>query len=136
VEPVPGAVALAGELRRRAVRAAVVTSAGRSWAGRLLGGVLRIAVDVLVTAEDVRRGKPEPEGYLLACRRLGVEPGECAALEDSPSGIRALAAAGVGRVVGVTTTSSADVLRAAGADVTVPDLRPPASLAALGGCVP
>jgi sugar-phosphatase len=132
VEPVPGAVDLVGELHRRAARVAVVTSAGRPWAGRLLGDVLGVAVEVLVTAEDVRVGKPSPEGYLLACRRCGVDPGECAAVEDSPSGIRALGAAGVGRVVGVTTTSPAADLRAAGAHVTVPDLRPPGSLAALG----
>jgi sugar-phosphatase len=134
VAVVPGAVELVRELQGRGHRLAVVTSAGSDWAGRVLDGVLGVgdAVEVRVTAEEVTVGKPSPEGYLRACRRLGVDPADCAAVEDSPSGIRALVAAGVGTVVGVTTTSSADVLQAAGATVTVADLRPPASVAALG----
>jgi sugar-phosphatase len=134
VAVVPGAVELVRGLQRRGHRLAVVTSAGADWAGRVLDGVLGVgdAVGVLVTAEEVAVGKPSPEGYLLACRRLGVDPVACAAVEDSPSGVRALVAAGAGAIVGVTTTSAADVLRAAGAEATVPDLRPPASLEALG----
>jgi beta-phosphoglucomutase-like phosphatase (HAD superfamily) len=54
------------------------------------------------------------------------------AVEDAPSGVRALVSAGVRRIVGVTTTTSATALRAAGATNIIPDLRPPASLVALG----
>jgi sugar-phosphatase len=134
VTVVDGAVALVRELAARGRRLAVVTSGGRSWAERVLGDVLgvRDALDVVVTAEEVEVGKPAPEGYLTACARLGIAPEACAAVEDAPSGVRALVAAGVRRIVGVTTTSSADALSAAGAAVTVPDLRPPASLVALG----
>ena len=50
-----------------------------------------------------RRGKPDPEGYLLAARSLGVDPAECTVLEDAPAGIEAGRAAGM-HVVGITTT--------------------------------
>jgi mannitol-1-/sugar-/sorbitol-6-phosphatase len=134
VEPVPGAAQLIRRAADAGVPVAVVTSAGPSWAEEVLGPVLgaRDRVQALVTADDVVTGKPSPEGYLLGCRRLGVEPAGCAGVEDSASGIRALLAAGVGRAVGVTTTSSAADLRAAGAHRTVADLRDP-WLAALVG---
>ena len=134
VTVVDGAVALIRELAARGHRLAVVTSGGRSWAERVLGDVLgvRDALEVVVTAEEVEVGKPSPEGYLTACRRLGVAPAGCAAVEDAPSGVRALVAAGVGRIVGVSTTSPAEALRAAGAMEVVPDLRPALALPALG----
>lgn len=50
---------------------------------------------VTVSSEEVARGKPSPAVYLEAARRLGVEPGRCAAVEDSANGIRAAAAAGM-----------------------------------------
>ena len=131
---VDGAVALVRELAARGHRLAVVTSAGRGWAGRVLDDVLGVgdALEVVVTAEEVEVGKPSPEGYLTACRRLGVAPAGCAAVEDAPSGVRALVAAGVRRVVGVTTTTPAAALLAAGATTTVPDLHPARALPALG----
>ncbi len=134
VTVVDGAVALVRELTARGHRLAVVTSGGRGWAGRVLDDVLgvRDALEVVVTAEEVEVGKPSPEGYLTACRRLGVVPSGCVAVEDAPSGVRALVAAGVPRIVGVTTTTSPTALRAAGATETVPDLRPTLALPALG----
>ena len=48
-----------------------------------------------VSSEEVERGKPAPEVYLEAARRLGVDPGSCAAIEDSENGIRSAAAAGM-----------------------------------------
>lgn len=133
VEGVPGAAALIRRAGDVGVPVAVVTSAGRGWAERVLGPVLgvRDRVQTLVTAIDVATGKPSPEGYLLACRLLGVAPGACTGVEDSVSGVRALTAAGVGSVVGITTTSAAEDLRAAGAHRTVPDLRDGALLVCL-----
>jgi beta-phosphoglucomutase-like phosphatase (HAD superfamily) len=46
-------------------------------------------VDLIITADDIRQGKPDPEGYLLAAERLHVTPGECLVLEDSVNGVRA-----------------------------------------------
>ncbi|WP_224391683.1 HAD family phosphatase [Pseudonocardia sp. ICBG1293] len=126
VEVVPGAPALLHALAARGHRLAVVTSARRGWAHRVLGDVLGAAelIELVVTAEDVVRGKPDPEGYLAACRRLGVAPGSCVAFEDSPAGVSALVAAGVGGIVGVGTTARPAELTAAGAHRTVPDLAP------------
>jgi sugar-phosphatase len=67
---------------------------------------------VLVTAEDVPRGKPAPDGYLLAARELGVSPAGCVVVEDSPAGVAAGQASGA-LVVAVTTTHPADALDAA-----------------------
>ena len=58
---------------------------------------------VLVCAEDVTRGKPSPDAYLLAARELGVSPPDCLVVEDAPAGVQAARAAGM-TVVGLTTT--------------------------------
>lgn len=59
--------------------------------------------EVMVTAEDVTAGKPDPAGYRLAARRLGVEPGQCLVFEDATVGILAAEAAGADLVI-VTAT--------------------------------
>ena len=63
----------------------------------------------LVTAGDVRRGKPAPDPYLLGATRLGVAPGQCVVVEDAPAGIEAARAAGM-RVIGVAATHSREAL--------------------------
>jgi mannitol-1-/sugar-/sorbitol-6-phosphatase len=93
-------------------RVAVVTSCTAPLArARLEAAGLR-APSVLVTADRLRRGKPDPEGYLLAARELGAEPSECVVLEDAPAGVQAGRAAGM-RVVGVLTTHAPDALAGA-----------------------
>jgi sugar-phosphatase len=67
---------------------------------------------VVVTADRLRRGKPDPEGYLLAARALGAAPSECVVLEDAPAGVEAGRAAGM-RVVALLTTHAAEELAAA-----------------------
>jgi mannitol-1-/sugar-/sorbitol-6-phosphatase len=67
---------------------------------------------VLVTSDLLRRGKPDPEGYLRAARELGADPADCVVFEDSPGGVRAGRDAGM-RVVGVLTTHPAEDLAAA-----------------------
>jgi HAD superfamily hydrolase (TIGR01509 family) len=61
---------------------------------------LRALFEVTVSSEEVPRGKPAPDVYLEAARRLGVPPGRCAAVEDSSNGIRAAHAAGM-RVIAI-----------------------------------
>jgi sugar-phosphatase len=73
---------------------AVVTSATRALAEVRLRAAKLPMPEVLVTAEDVRRGKPDPEGFLLAAQRLGVRIQECLVFEDSPAGVKAGKAAG------------------------------------------
>jgi mannitol-1-/sugar-/sorbitol-6-phosphatase len=70
----------------------------------------------LVTADDVRRGKPDPEAYLMVAERLGVVPAACVVVEDAPAGVAAAHAAGM-RAVAVRTTHDPDALSAADAIV-------------------
>ena len=117
--PVRGVVAFVDELAARRVPRAVATSASRYDADRLLGRTgLRDRFDVVVTAEDVRRGKPDPEVYLLAARGLGLPPAHCLVFEDAVVGVQAARSAGM-RVIGVSTTHSGTELRAAGAERAV-----------------
>jgi sugar-phosphatase len=58
---------------------------------------------VFITAEDVARGKPDPEPYLKGAARLGFPPADCLVIEDAPAGISAARAAGM-RVIGLATT--------------------------------
>jgi sugar-phosphatase len=98
-------------------RWAVVTSATRRLAEARLEAV-GILPKTLVAADDVTRGKPDPEPYLLAARELGVDPSRCVVLEDAPAGLRAGRAAGM-TTVALTTTHQAHELAA---DVVVRDL--------------
>ncbi|MFF9819515.1 HAD family hydrolase [Streptomyces sp. NPDC014006] len=124
VPVVPGAADLIRRLHAQGVPMAVVTSAGAVWAERILNGALNVRhlIDIVVTSEQVRHGKPSPEGYLAACRALDAVPDRCMAFEDSPSGIRALIKAGVRDIVGVTTTTTATDLVRAGACWTTSSL--------------
>lgn len=65
----------------------------------------------IVSAEDVSVCKPDPEPYLTAARRLGVDPAACVAIEDSPPGLAAARSAGM-RTVGITTTAPRHHLQA------------------------
>jgi mannitol-1-/sugar-/sorbitol-6-phosphatase len=93
VGPMPGVELLMAVLRRRGLPWAVVTSGDRRLATARLAAAA-IATDVLVTVEDVVAGKPDPEGYLLAARTLGVPPSRCLVVEDSEPGLAAGRAAG------------------------------------------
>jgi sugar-phosphatase len=115
---IPGALQLVRSLPRD--RWAIVTSCGRDLARLRLSSVGVPAPDVMVVAEDAKRGKPAPDGYLLGAERLGVAPADCIAFEDAPAGVAAGKAAGA-MVIGVTTNY--DPKHLAEADVTIPDLR-------------
>ena len=73
---------------------AVVTSASRVLAEARLRAANLPIPEVLITAEDVQRGKPDPQGFLLGAQRLGVRIDECLVFEDSPAGVAAAKAAG------------------------------------------
>lgn len=107
----PGAHSLIAALARRRLPWAVVTSADRRLAAaRLRAGGIK--PPVLVTDDDVERGKPAPDCYLLAAARLGVPPAGCLVVEDSGAGIAAGAAAGM----------KVAALRGLVADVSINDL--------------
>jgi sugar-phosphatase len=65
--------------------------------------------EVLISGEDVTKGKPEPEGFLKAASHLGVRPERCIVVEDSPTGILAGRRAGM-NIVAITTTFAAEKL--------------------------
>ena len=82
---------------------AVVTSCTDTLARARLSAAGLSVPAVLVTPERLSRGKPDPEGYLLAARELGFDPTDCVVFEDAPAGVQAGRAAGC-HVVGITTT--------------------------------
>jgi sugar-phosphatase len=97
----PGAAALFQAIPRE--RRAVVTSGGRALAEFRLSALGLTPPAVLISAEDVQRGKPAPDGYLLAAERLGAAANDCVVIEDTPAGIAAGRAAGA-TVLAVATT--------------------------------
>ena len=92
----PGIIDLLDTLAAHGVPRAVATSTRRPLALRKLetAGLLPYFEHV-ATSSDVAHAKPAPDIYLLAARKLGVEPAQCLALEDSPTGVRAALAAGM-----------------------------------------
>ncbi|MES1240684.1 MAG: HAD family phosphatase [Acidobacteriota bacterium] len=107
IDAKPGLFELLDYLESNGVPKAVATSSGREEAAKKLRaiGVLH-RFPVIVTSDQVARGKPAPDLFLLAASRLGVEPACCTVLEDSEAGIRAAHAAGMRPVM-------------------VPDIKPP-----------
>lgn len=91
----PGAAELLAELGAAGVPCALVTMSWRSLADALVAALPAGTFAAVVTGDMVSAGKPDPGPYLLACRMLGVDPGDCVAVEDSPAGVRSAAAAGV-----------------------------------------
>ena len=100
-------------------RWAVVTSGGTEVAAARLEAAGLRQPPLMITAQDVKEGKPAPEPYLLAAHRLGMSPDTCLVVEDAPAGLEAGRAAG-SRTVGVLGTHGAHELDA---DFHVPDLR-------------
>jgi mannitol-1-/sugar-/sorbitol-6-phosphatase len=100
---------------------AVVTSGSRRLAFGRLEACHLPRPSVLIGAEDVGRGKPDPEGYLAAAMRLSIEPNDCIAFEDAPAGLLAAGMAGC-TVVGLTTTHRADQLTGSFTHGLVPSL--------------
>jgi sugar-phosphatase len=113
----PGAHALlAGDARPLAIVTSCTTALARA---RLRAAGLPTP-DVLVTADEITNGKPDPEPFLLGAERLAVDPADCVVLEDAPAGITAGRAAGA-RVIALRTThADADL---AGADAVADSLQ-------------
>lgn len=111
---IEGAVQLVSSLPKS--RWAVVTSGTREIATTRLTFAGVTIPAVLITADDVERGKPDPQAYTLAAERLGVSPESCIVIEDAPAGIQGAQAAGMD-VIAVVTTHPREALQ--DADVTV-----------------
>jgi HAD superfamily hydrolase (TIGR01509 family) len=115
----PGARELLADLGDAGVPTALVTMSWRSLADAVLEALPEGTFTTVVTGDEVSRGKPHPEPYLAAARLLGVEPRDCVAIEDSPTGVRSAVAAGV-PTIAVPNAVAVPVTRGA---VVLPTLR-------------
>lgn len=118
---VAGLSAYLDALDARGIPFSLVTSAGLpnvAFGMEQLGFGQRFVTRV--TGEDVSRGKPHPEPFLLGAARLGLDAADCLAHEDAVNGVRSAAGAGC-RVVALTTTAPGSALLEAGASLAVPD---------------
>ncbi len=132
VHPTPGLFALLDHLETWRLPRAVATSSRREYAERLLHGHrLRDRFAFVLAAEDVTRGKPDPEVYRKAVERFAVPPGSVLVLEDSAAGLASAKRAGTFAVGVPHEHSPAEILH--DSDLIVPRLDDPALLALLKG---
>ena len=99
VEFLPGIERFLSEVRDAQIPAAVVTNATTSVARRTADAAPEGTFSVVIGNDETTHPKPNPQPYLLAAERLGVDPTQCVALEDSPSGVRSATAAGMRVIV-------------------------------------
>jgi sugar-phosphatase len=120
IEAIRGAAAFLASLPPQ--RWAIVTSAPRKLAEARIAAAGLPLPAVLVAAEDVERGKPAPDPFLLGARRLGVAPEDCLVFEDTLAGLQSAASAGMASIVITTTHAHPLETDAVAADVAaVPD---------------
>lgn len=125
VEVIPGSATYLRAVRDVGIRTAVVTSSANGAQVVRAAGLEQLVderVDGVVAQREGLPGKPRPDTFLAAARKLGVVPSAAAVFEDALAGVAAGRAGGFGIVVGVDRGDQADALRANGADVVVTDL--------------
>ena len=121
IAAVPGALALVERLHRRGVPLAVASSSPRPFIERVLRCLdVLDRFSVVMSGDEVARGKPEPDVFLAVARALGMAPVECVVIEDSRNGMIAARRAGM-RCVALVPPSRAGAVRRE-ADVVVSDL--------------
>ena len=114
VEVMPGALQLVNSIPDG--KWGVVTSGSRLLATNRLRHCGLPVPEAMVTADDVDHGKPHPEPYLRGAEKLKVPPTECLVIEDAPAGIQSACAGGM-KVIGITSTYDAHVIKDADAVV-------------------
>jgi beta-phosphoglucomutase family hydrolase len=120
--PLKGAKELVRALKGAGFRLAIASSTPRQNIAFALEQIgMADVFDALVGAEDVTKGKPDPEVFLTAAKRLGVPPERCLVFEDAIAGVIAAKRGGM-KCVAVTTTNPRDALVEAGADLVVDSL--------------
>ena len=108
IELKPGAVEILEALKKRGILAAVATATDLERTEKYLRLVgLREYFDRLISATQVKEGKPSPDIYVYACEQLGLAPEECIAVEDSPNGVKSAYGAGC-RVIMVPDQTEPD----------------------------
>ena len=104
--PRPGVEKLIDVCSQRKLPKAVASSSLRSWLDLKLETLgLQHSFDVVLGGDDVARGKPEPDIYLLAAERLNTPTAQCIAIEDSPVGIAAAVSAGIYTIAVLTDST-------------------------------
>ncbi len=104
VKPLPGVLQLLEDASSHGFKMALVSSTPPENIKLILSSLsIERYFGCLVSDQDVRRGKPDPEGFLLAARKLGVPPDRCVVIEDAVAGVEAAKRAGM-RCIAVTTT--------------------------------
>jgi len=99
-----GLLALLYELDNSQLPTAIATSSRQQYTDFILDNLkIRHFFQEIVTAEDITHGKPSPEIYFLAAKRLDIDPKFCVVFEDTLSGIKSVQSAGM-KVVAITTT--------------------------------
>jgi beta-phosphoglucomutase family hydrolase len=130
VTAIPGAVELLRRLQQRGKKSAIVSSTTRENVRMVLASLgLEGVFEAVVAEEDAPKGKPDPQGFLVAAEKLGVAANECVVIEDAPGGLEAAKRAGM-RCIGVTTSRPREGLAAA--DLVVDSLEEAAVYAFLG----
>ena len=125
VQPYDGSVAYVKAAREAGLRRAVVSSSTNSREVLESAGILDLfeeIVDAVVADREQLAGKPKPDTFLAAARRLELEPAQAAVFEDALAGVEAGRAGHFGIVVGVNRVGHREALRAHGADIVVDDL--------------
>ena len=123
LKPLGGVLAFVAKCQQMGLKLSVATSADRV---KLEGNLKEIGLaesmfDTCLTGTDVENKKPDPEIFIKAVDAMGLTPGECVVVEDSPNGIKAAVAAGC-RCLGLTTSFDEKTVMAAGASWVAPDL--------------
>ena len=130
VTAIPGAIDLLRRLQQGGRKMAIVSSApGENVRAVLRSLGLEGVFGAVVAEEDALKGKPDPQGFLLAAEELGVAAGECVVIEDAPGGVEAAKKAGM-RCIGLATSRPREAL--AGADLVVDSLEEAAVYSFLG----
>ncbi len=125
VEPVEDALKLLQTVKAMGLQRVIVTGSGqKSLLERLdknFPGIF--SADLMVTAFDVKNGKPHPEPYLMGLKKAGIRADEAIVVENAPLGVQAAKAAGIFTVAVNTGPLPDSVLYDAGADIVLPDHR-------------
>lgn len=119
----PRIFAGAREIMQLKLPKCLVTSAWRQWA-QLAAQLLKAPANLkVISQEDIRAGKPDPEPYLVGAKTLGLPASSCIVIEDTTSGVISAREAGAGRIYGVATSHTRTALADAGADLVADSLQ-------------
>lgn len=124
-EPMPGAMDLLNKVRAKGLMRVIVTgSATHALLDRVNAAFPDIfSEDLMVTAFDVKHGKPSPEPYLMGLKKAGVQASEAVVVENAPLGVQAARAAGIFTIAVNTGPLKDETLKEAGADLVLPSMQ-------------